>query len=57
MDLTFQVPIILLFIALDLASITSYIHKWVLFLLWLHLFILSEFISPLISSRILVERR
>ena len=34
MDLTFQVPMaILLFPALDLASITSHIHNWVLFLL------------------------
>ena len=32
---------ILLFIALNLASITSPIHNWVLFLLWLHPFILS----------------
>ena len=44
---------ILLFIASDLASITSHIHNWVLFLLWLHPFILSEVISPLISSSIL----
>ena len=44
---------ILLFIALDLASITSHIHSWVLFLLWLHPFILSRVISPLISSSIL----
>ena len=29
---------ILLFTALDLASITSHIHSWVLFLLWLHPF-------------------
>ena len=42
----------LLFIASDLASITSYIHSWVLFLLWLHPFILSGVISPLISSSI-----
>ena len=41
------------FTALDLASITSPIHNWVLFLLWLHPFILSEVISPLISSSIL----
>ena len=39
--------------ASDLASITSHIHSWVLFLLWLHLFILSGVISPLISSSIL----
>ena len=44
---------ILLFTALDLASITSHIHNWVLFLLWLHPFILSGVISPLISSNIL----
>jgi len=42
--------VILLFIALDLASITSHIHSWVLFLLWVHPFILSGVISPLISS-------
>ena len=35
--------------ASDLASITSHIHNWVLCLLWLHLFILSGVISPLIS--------
>ena len=34
-------------------SITSHIHSWVLFLLWLHSFILSGVISPLISSSIL----
>ena len=44
---------ILLFSALDLASITSHIHNWVLFLLWLHPFILSGAISPLICSSIL----
>ena len=43
----------LLFTALDLASITSHIHNWVLFLLWLRLLILSGVISPLISSSIL----
>ena len=41
---------ILLFIASDFTSITSHIHIWVLFLLWLCLFILSGVISPLISS-------
>ena len=41
---------ILFFTASDLASITSHIHNWVLLLLWLHLFILSRVISPLISS-------
>ena len=44
---------ILLFTALDLASITSHIHSWVLFLLWLHPFILSGVISSLTSSSIL----
>ena len=44
---------ILLFTELDLASITSHIHNWILFLLWLHPFILSGVTSPLISSRIL----
>ena len=54
MDLIFQVPMqILFFTALDLASITSHIHNWILFLLWLHPFILSGVISPLISSSIL----
>ena len=43
----------LLFTALDFASITSDIHNWVLFLLWLHPFILSGVTSPLISSSIL----
>ena len=44
---------ILLFTALNLASITSPIHNCVLFLLLLHPFILSGVISPLISSSIL----
>ena len=44
---------ILLFTASDFSSITSHIHNWVLFLLWLHPFILSGAISPLISSSIL----
>ena len=44
---------ILLFIALNFTSITSYIHNWVLFLLWLWLFFLSGAISPLICSSIL----
>ena len=48
---------ILLFTALDLASITSRIHNWVLFFLWLHPFILSGVISLLISSSILVTYR
>ena len=44
---------ILLFTASDLASITSDIHSWVLFFLWLHPFILSGDISPLSSSNVL----
>ena len=44
---------ILFFTASDFTSITSHIHNWVLFLLWLCLFILSGVISPLISSSIL----
>ena len=44
---------ILLFTASNLASITSPVHNWVLFLLWLHRFILSGVISSLISSSIL----
>ena len=43
----------LLFPAWDLTSILSHIHSGVLFLLWLHLFILSGAISSLISSSIL----
>ena len=41
------------FPASDFVSITSHIHSWVLFLLWLHPFFLSGIISPLISSSIL----
>ena len=44
---------VLLMRALDLTSITSYIHDRVLFLLWLRLFILSGVSSPLIPSSIL----
>ena len=44
---------ILFFTALDFTSITSHIHNWVLFLLWLHPFILSGGISPLVYSSIL----
>ena len=42
--------VILLFAASDLASITSHIHNWVLFLLWFSVFILSGVISELLSS-------
>ena len=41
------------FAALDFTYITSYIHNWALFLLWLCLFIVSGVISPLFSSSIL----
>ena len=43
----------LLSTASNLPSITSPIHNWVLSLLWLHPFILSGVMSPLISSSIL----
>ena len=45
--------VILVFTVLNIASITSHIHNWMLFLLWLHLFLLSGVISPLIFSSIL----
>jgi len=48
---------ILLFTASDFTSLTSHIHNWVLFLLWLQLFILSGVISPLISNSILDDFR
>ena len=44
---------ILFFIASYFISTTSYIHNWMVFLLWLCLFILSGVISPFFSSRIL----
>ena len=44
---------ILFFTALVFTSITSHIHNWALFSLWLHLFILSGVISPLFSCSIL----
>ena len=44
---------VLLFTASGFVSVTSHIHNWVLFLLWLCLFILSRVISALISSSIL----
>ena len=43
----------MLFTALDFTSITSHIHNWVVFSLWLRLFILSGVISPLFSSSLL----
>ena len=39
--------------ASDFTSITSHIHNWVMLLLWLYLFILSEVVSSLFSSSIL----
>jgi len=53
MDLAFQVPMYIALTASDFSSITSHIHKWVLFLLWPHLLILSGVSSPLNSSSIL----
>ena len=44
---------VLLFTLLAFTSFTSHIHNWVLFLFWLHLFILSGVISPPISCSIL----
>ena len=44
---------ILFFIASDFTSISSHIHNWILFLLWLYLFILSRVIFPLFSGSIL----
>ena len=41
-----------IFTTSDFTSITSHIHDWMLFSLWLSLFILSEAISPLFSSNI-----
>ena len=53
MDLTFQVPMQIALYSMDFSSTSSHIHNWVLFFLWLHLFILSGVISPLISSSLL----
>ena len=39
--------------SIDFTPITSHTHNWVLFLLWIHIFILPGIISPLISSSIL----
>ena len=39
--------------ASHLTSITSHVHNWMLFSLWLCLFVLSGVISPLLSSSIL----
>ena len=54
MDLTFQVPMQHCSLQHQtFTSITSHIHNWALFSLWLHLSILSGVISPLFSSGIL----
>ena len=50
MDLTFQVPMPHCSLQHRTLLITHHIHNWELFLLWLHLFILSGVISPLISN-------
>ena len=42
---------ILFYTALDFTSITCHNHNWALFSFWLSLFILSEAIFPLFSSR------
>ena len=52
MGLTFRVPMQCCSLQHQ-TSITSHIYSWALFSLWLHLFILSGVISPLISSNIL----
>ena len=44
---------ILFFTESDFTLVISHIHNWVLFFLWLHLLILSGFISPLFSSSLL----
>ena len=44
---------ILLFTASSFTSVTSHIHNWMLFSLWLSLFILSGAVSPLFSRIIL----
>ena len=44
---------LLLFIAPHFTCISSHIHNWALFLIWLQLFILSGVISPFFSNSIL----
>ena len=53
MDLTFQVPVQYCFFRIGLYFYHQSYPQLGLFLLWFHLFILSEVISPLISSSIL----
>ena len=53
MDLTFQVPMQYCSLQhLTLLLSQKHTHSWVLFLLWLHPFVLSGVISPLSSSSI-----
>ena len=53
MDLTFQIPMQYCSLRHQTLLLSRHIHNWVLFLLWLHLFILSRVISQLISTIIL----
>ena len=53
MDLTFQVPMQYFSLQHWILLLSPVTHSWVLFLLWLHLFILSGVISPLFSRSIL----
>ena len=52
-DLTFQVPMQYCSLQHWSLLLISHIHNWVLFLLWIHPFVPSGVISPLISSSIL----
>ena len=52
-DLTFQVPMQYCSLQHQTWLLSRHIHNCALFSLWLHLFILSEVISPLFSSSIL----
>ena len=49
MSVIFQVPMQFVLFSIGLYFHLSHIHSWVLFSLWLCLFILSGFISPLLS--------
>ena len=53
MDLTFQIPMQYCYLQHRTLLLSRHIHNWVLFLLWLPPFILSEVIFALISSSIL----
>ena len=52
MDLTFQIPMQYCSLRHQTLLLSRHLHNWVLFLFWLHPFILSGVISPLISSGI-----